>query len=114
MAIDYRGFAIPKGTARVLDRIERKRDLALQERTCRQAVRLRDHGRCVVPGCKERSQHLHHITYRSRGGRCRSENVCSLCVKHHQMVHAALIEITGNADEELFITGDKQLLKFVV
>lgn len=112
MAIDYSGFAIPKGTPRVVDRITKKRDLAAMERECRIAVKKRDKGRCVVPGCKEASVHLHHITYRSRGGKWRSENVCSLCVKHHQMVHAALIQISGNADEHLTIEGDRDLLKF--
>lgn len=112
MAIDYSGFAIPKARARVLDRIEKKRDLALRERVCRQAVRLRDKGKCVVPGCRDASKHLHHVTYRSRGGKWRSENVCSLCVKHHQMVHAALIQISGDADQELVITGPAHLLRF--
>lgn len=112
MAIDYSVFAIPKGTPRIVDRIAKKRDLEQRERDCRKAVKARDKGRCVVPGCKEASKHLHHIIYRSRGGKWRTENICSLCVTHHQMVHAALIQISGNADEELIITGDKERLKF--
>lgn len=98
MPIDYSGFAIPKGTPRVLDRIEKKRDLAMQERACRKAVRLRDKGRCVIPGCRDASRHLHHVTYRSRGGRWHSSNICSLCPRHHQMVHGALISLSGDPD----------------
>ncbi len=112
MAIDYSQCAIPKGTPRVLDRIQRKRDLDKQERDCRAAVRRRDHGKCVVPSCKESAKHLHHIQYRSLGGKWRTANVCSLCARHHQMQHAALIDIQGNADEHLTITGDARLLRF--
>jgi hypothetical protein len=105
-------LAYPKARARVLDRIQRKADLAKQERLCRAAVKQRDKGRCVVPGCKEALKHLHHIVYRSQGGKWRSENVCSLCVKHHQLLHGGLITISGNADEHLTITGDAKYLKF--
>lgn len=112
MPIDYSQFAIPKGTPRIVDRIQKKKDLAQQERDCRAAVRKRDKGKCVVPGCKEAAPHMHHITYRSRGGKWRSGNIASLCVKHHQMVHAALIQITGDADEHLTITGDRKYLRF--
>jgi 5-methylcytosine-specific restriction endonuclease McrA len=105
-------LAFPKGQPRVVDRIQRKQELRAQERACRKAVKARDKGRCVVPGCKERSAHLHHIVYRSRGGKWRSENVCSLCVTHHQMVHASMIRIEGNADSELVITGDVNKLRF--
>lgn len=110
--IDYSKLALPKGTPRVLDRIARKKDLAQQERLARAAVKRRDKGRCVVPGCKEASRHLHHIVYRSRGGKWQSQNLASLCVRHHQLVHAGLIQIAGNADDELIITGDKKYLAF--
>ena len=106
MSIDYNALgpgSIPKGTPRVIDRIQQKRDYAKQERECRIAVKQRDKGRCVVPGCREASKHLHHIVYRSRGGKWQSGNIASLCVMHHQMVHAALIQIDGNADEGLTI-----------
>lgn len=110
--MDTSQLAYPKGTPRVVDRIERKRELASQERACRQAVKKRDHGRCVIPGCRDASKHLHHILYRSRGGKWRSENVCSLCVHHHQLLHGGLIQIAGNADEHLTITGDAKYLRF--
>lgn len=115
MPIDYSVFAIPKSKPGDL-RAERKRakrlDRATQERECREAVRRRDHGKCVIPGCKDRSEHMHHITYRSKGGKWRSENICSLCPSHHAMVHAGKIQIAGNADKHLTISGDTQALKF--
>lgn len=105
-------IGFPKGTPRIVDRIQQKKDLAAQERECRAIVARRDKGKCVVPGCKESGIHKHHIQYRSRGGKWRSANVCSLCVKHHQLVHASLIQIAGNADEHLDITGEAKYLRF--
>ena len=110
--MDTSELAFPKGTPRVVDRIAKKRDYAKQERECRAAVKKRDHGRCVVPGCKEFSRHVHHIVFRSRGGKWSSQNCCSLCVQHHQLVHAGLITITGDADVHLTITGDAKYLRF--
>lgn len=112
MAIDYSVFAIPKGRPRILDRIEQKRDLEKRERDCRKDVKKRDKGRCVIPGCREASQHMHHIVYRSRGGKWRSGNIASLCVTHHQLVHSGLIQIAGDADVHLTITGDMKYLRF--
>ncbi len=101
---------------RVPLQIEEKRTKRLTkdeaERICRAAVKKRDHGKCVVPGCKETSAHLHHIVYRSKGGKWKSENICSLCVAHHALVHAGRITITGNANEHLTIKGDKKDLRF--
>ena len=97
-------------------RVEQKRKLRLtkaeQERECRAAVLKRDKGRCVVPGCKDKGVHKHHIVYRSRGGKWDSRNVCSLCVSHHAFVHAGRITISGNADEHLTIRGKREDLAF--
>lgn len=115
MPIDYSVFDIPK-SPKGQSRVEMKRDKRLtnaaQETLCRSQVKARDKGRCVVPGCKERSVHLHHIVYRSKGGKWRSENMCSLCVGHHGLVHAGKITITGDANCHLTITGDRKYLEF--
>ncbi len=110
--MDTSGLAFPKPEPRVVRKKAKKLDLQSQERVCREAVKKRDKGRCVVPGCKERSAHMHHIVYRSRGGKWKPENICSLCVAHHLLVHAGLIAISGNADDELIITGDRKHLSF--
>lgn len=106
------GVACPKPRARVLDRIDCKRDLEKRERDCRRDVKKRDKGRCVIPGCREASRHMHHITFRSRGGKWTSGNIASLCVLHHQLVHAGEIRIAGDADEHLTITGNMKFLKW--
>ena len=112
MAIDYSIFAIPKGTPRAFDKRAKRLDKEQQERECREAVRRRDKGKCVIPGCRDKSDHLHHITYRSRGGKWRTENIASLCASHHSMVHLGKIQISGNADVHLDITGDVAALRF--
>ena len=112
MAIDYSSLRYGKGPLRVEATRAKRLTKAEQERACRIAVERRDKGRCVVPGCKEVGRHSHHIVYRSRGGRWRSENICLLCVGHHAMVHAGRIQISGNANEHLTITGSKKDLAF--
>lgn len=112
MAIEWHKLAIPKGPLRVESKQRKRRNLKLEEKLCRAAVHLRDKHRCVVPGCKEGSAHLHHIVYRSKGGKWRSENICSLCVGHHSLVHAGRITISGNANEHLTIHGSKADLAF--
>lgn len=102
----------PKPQPRVLTRIKDKRDLAALERACRIAVRARDKGKCQVPGCKDRAVHLHHIRYRSRGGRWVTNNIVSLCVEHHQCIHAGLLRVEGNADVHLDFHGSRKLLEF--
>ena len=112
MGIDYGALAYPKGELRVEAKRAKRLTMAETERICRDAVKKRDKGRCVVPGCKEASAHLHHVVYRSKGGRWRSENLCSLCVGHHALVHAGRITISGNANVHLDIQGSKKDLAF--
>jgi 5-methylcytosine-specific restriction endonuclease McrA len=116
MAIDYSLFAIPKVKPGQQSRPEHRRSMRLdkaeQERACRAIVHKRDHGKCRVPGCKDKAEHLHHIVYRSKGGKWRPENIASLCASHHHMVHLGKITISGNADDELIIVGDRKALAF--
>ena len=100
MAIGY-GVEAPKPRPRVLDRVDYKRALEKRERDCRRAVKARDQGRCVIRGCRDGAKHAHHIQFRSQGGKWTSDNIVSLCVFHHQCVHAGLIKITGNANTRL-------------
>ena len=106
--MDTRALAFPKARATVLERIERKRELKATEDRCRRAVRVRDQGRCRVPSCQASSKHLHHIVYRSHGGKWQTHNVVSLCQKCHGLVHAALIRIAGDADGVLTFEGVKE------
>lgn len=114
MAIDYSQLPLSKGTPRVIERAKQRKALARDERTAREATRARDKGKCRIPGCKERATELHHIVPRSRSKRLRhaTGNLVWLCLSHHRLRHAGVINIAGNADEELIVTGDLDALKF--
>ena len=112
MGIDYSSLRYGKGPLRVEATRAKRLTKAEEERICRATVKQRDKGKCRVPGCKEASANLHHVVYRSKGGRWKAENIASLCVGHHAMVHAGRIQISGNANEHLTITGSKKDLAF--
>jgi hypothetical protein len=62
----------------------------------RRAVLHRDHGKCVVPGCRN---HLwvdvHHLRLRSEGGLHHASNLVTLCGSHHDLVHKGFLIIDG-------------------
>jgi 5-methylcytosine-specific restriction endonuclease McrA len=96
-------------TKRRLEKVDAK-----NERACREIVRARDGGKCRIPGCLERSAEAHHIVYRSKSKARRWDpsNLVSLCRDHHRLEHAHIIQISGNADEEIIVTGDVDRLRF--
>lgn len=100
MAIDFTGFAFPKGTPRAAVKLTNERDAKAEERACRKAVDARDQHRCFLPGCKVRASEKHHIVSSSvRGKRIwRSDDIVSACGTHHSWVKAGLIRISGNPD----------------
>lgn len=115
MAIDYSGFAIPKPEPRIVTKKRKQKLDARDERACREIVRARDKGRCRIPNCNERDGlEMHHITFRSQSAKRKWDprNCCLLCKTHHQLRHAGVIHISGDADGELVITGDIDRLKF--
>lgn len=106
--------AITKPEPRVVTKRRQEKVDAKDERACREIVRARDKGHCRIPNCRERAVHLHHIVYRSKSKARRWDpaNLASLCADHHALVHAGEIQISGNADAELIITGNIDRLKF--
>lgn len=46
-----------------------------------------DGGRCRVCGTKQ-NLHVHHIHYRSEGGKDDLDNLITLCVDHHELIHS--------------------------
>lgn len=64
----------------------------------RKQVRLRDHDRCCVPGCRA-AMHIdvHHIVPRAHGGSHDPENLLLLCGGHHDALHAGELRIHGTA-----------------
>jgi hypothetical protein len=70
----------------------------------RQALERAQH-RCQVPGCRS-SKHLriHHVVFRSVGGRHELWNLVVLCDGHHRVLHDGHLTITGRAPDELVFT----------
>lgn len=110
----YRNAPIAKPEPRCVTKKRAQKLDAKDERACREIVRARDKGRCRIPNCSERAVHLHHIVYRSKSKRLRWDprNLVSLCADHHALEHAGEITISGDADQEIVVTGDVDKLRF--
>jgi hypothetical protein len=64
----------------------------------RRHVYRRDHGRCVVPGCRaSRNLDLHHIIHREDGGGHDARNLVLVCSGHHAAHHRGERAIKGEA-----------------
>lgn len=68
----------------------------------RRAVVRRDHGQCVVPGCRNAIWvEVHHITPRSEGGGHDPDGLVLLCGAHHRMLHRGYLWIEGTVSSGL-------------
>lgn len=66
----------------------------------RRAVLRRDHGRCVVPGCRHTTfVDVHHLRLKSEGGTHDLENLVTLCSAHHRAAHRGLLWIERSDGE---------------
>ncbi len=73
----------------------------------RRLVWRRDHGRCVVPGCRAaRGLEVHHVHYRTHGGKHEPRNLAVVCFGHHQAIHAGRLIIHGEAPALTFTHAD--------
>lgn len=110
----YRSCALPKPEPRIVTKKRREKEDAKDERACRWVTRQRDGGHCRIPNCHEKAAHLHHIIFRSKSKRLKwaTHNCLWLCVDHHSLLHAGVIHISGNADDEIIVTGDVDRLRF--
>ena len=114
MDVTVKGLAHPKHEPTVIQKARRAKWDAQNERACREMTRKRDLSKCRIPGCTEYATELHHITPRSQSKRKRwqTSNCVWLCKEHHQLRHAGIIQISGDADLELIVTGDIDKLRF--
>jgi 5-methylcytosine-specific restriction endonuclease McrA len=102
-----RPSAVPKPKPRVVVQRERRAALTRLIRAVRTAVWRRDGGRCRA--CAGRAQQLHHVRYRSQGGRWTTANCVLLCRACHQDVHARILAIGGsNADDPRGLTFERR------
>jgi HNH endonuclease len=93
------GRTQPKPKPRVVVQRERRVALAQTMKAVRAAVWRRDAGRCRA--CARRARQLHHVQYRSQGGRWTTTNCVLLCRACHQEVHARILVITGTDADDL-------------
>jgi 5-methylcytosine-specific restriction endonuclease McrA len=64
----------------------------------RRHVLRRDHGRCVVPGCRQSLfLDLHHVALRSEGGEHGVDNLITVCGAHHRAFHRGQLVIEGHS-----------------
>lgn len=86
-----------KGSARKMQQARRR----LAQTTLAAAsvlVRERDGNRCRVCG-HPYAVELHHIVFRSQGGKHEPENLVCLCAHCHGLVHHRRLWLTGPASE---------------
>lgn len=77
---------------------------------------MRDKG-CRYPGCgRTRWIHIHHLIHWARGGPTNLDNLISLCLFHHRLVHEDGWRISGDPNGEVtwirpggmpFVPGDR-------
>ena len=68
----------------------------------RRLVLRRDHGHCVVPGCRHAIYvDLHHLETRSEGGQHDPDNLVTLCAAHHRAFHRGSLIIEGSVSSGL-------------
>ncbi|HYJ08706.1 MAG TPA: HNH endonuclease [Polyangiaceae bacterium] len=62
----------------------------------RRLVLRRDHGRCVVPGCKHATWvDVHHLQAREEGGAHEPSNLITICGAHHRALHRGCLRVEG-------------------
>lgn len=84
-----------KPAPRLIDKRAEARAKEQQWQTVRAEVRQRENGKCRL--CPEKGFDVHHITYRSRGGKHETRNCVLLCRKCHADVHGGIVKLSGNA-----------------
>lgn len=51
-----------------------------------------------MPGCTRSARHVHHVTFRSRGGPAVTSNEVGLCLPHHlHAIHRGYMTLEGKA-----------------
>lgn len=86
---------IRKPAPKAIDKRSAARAKESAWQTVRTEVRKRESGKCRL--CPEKGFDVHHITYRSRGGKHETNGCALLCRKCHADVHAGIVKLAGNA-----------------
>jgi hypothetical protein len=77
----------------------------------RRLISLRDHGRCIVPGCRCATFiDLHHFDLVSEGGKQDPERMGLFCGAHHKQVHEGRLIVEGRVSTGLTFKHADQTL----
>ena len=85
---------LAKPIPRYVEKLAAKRDKAANMRRVRVAVLARDKGRCRCCGAK--GTDLHHVLYRSRGGKDTADNLVTVCRQCHEAIHGHALKVYGD------------------
>lgn len=78
--------------------VDKRAEARAKERAWQQVraeVRLREGGKCRL--CDAPGFDVHHVTYRSRGGKNETRNAVLLCRADHADVHGGIVKLAGDA-----------------
>jgi 5-methylcytosine-specific restriction endonuclease McrA len=81
--------ATQKPRPRILSKWQKQLEKDRQWRDVSKVVRKRDGGKCR--SCKKPGSQLHHIVYRSHGGKDVAANLILTCDRCHAAIHAKVI-----------------------
>jgi 5-methylcytosine-specific restriction endonuclease McrA len=88
------GLRFPKPRPHILDKRQQATERATNWRKVQTLVRIRDKARCVV--CGKPGWEVHHVVYRSHGGKDEPRNLALLCKVCHEDAHAKLIALVSS------------------
>ena len=111
-AVNARPHAEPKPRPSILERADRRKKLKAASEKMRKDVRGRDCQQCqschvtvfVHANNPLQQAQVHHIQFRSHGGKNEMKNLITVCAECHAKIHAHEIEVKGkNANDVRFI-----------
>jgi hypothetical protein len=95
MSWTYQPERLKKPAPRLVDKRAEARAKETAWQQVRADVKLRDGGKCRL--CNDRGFDVHHVTYRSRGGKHETNGCVLLCRSCHADVHGGIVKLAGNA-----------------
>ena len=87
-------LAFPKPRPRIVESRALKAAKLSQLVELKKRIRKRDGSVCR--SCGRFGVEIHHLVYRSHGGKDEAKNVVLLCLRCHQDIHAKLLIVTFN------------------
>jgi hypothetical protein len=119
MAIDFTGFAFPKGRVKALIKQDKVTAIETQDRQENAKAKARAKGRCEVrtkhpdspdPNtvyvsvrCSKKDAHTHHLIggngRRNKGKSILAEHKIRVCAECHKEIHAKILRPTSDTDE---------------